>query len=237
MRIIPPELTFAIAEHLPVSSVIAWSLTCKHFLYLYGIREGAQSQRATFLALLQRDLPNHYQRYHRDYSLKQRHPTSTPLNYTPFDYPHEKTYAILTRHFNYTISLSHMLLAVKRATCGPDHGIPLSAFAHQAESSFAGDDCAVLRADGRSAVKPITMTLETQAKIVAGKLLLRCTYHITRRPDAGTLRIKDLGLFRWDLCRHTSTQVRMSPWYVINVSSFFFIHSNFPSLVSLYMPI
>jgi hypothetical protein len=69
---IPTEIHLAIVKHLPLSAVVALTLTCKRFLYIVGTGKSWErlrndhSERSVFYSLLERDLVDYYHRLPAD---------------------------------------------------------------------------------------------------------------------------------------------------------------------------
>jgi hypothetical protein len=127
---IPTEIHLAIVKHLPLSAVVALTLTCKRFLNIVGTRKSWEqlrnnhSERSVFYSLLERDLVDYYHRLPADTQLSKRLAISTPRDFKLWHYPRDLIYAALAERFGYTIAWSHLVLAFK---CGGG-GIALEGF-------------------------------------------------------------------------------------------------------------
>jgi hypothetical protein len=206
---IPTEIHLAIVKHLPLSAVVALTLTCKRFLNIVGTRKSWEqlrnnhSERSVFYSLLERDLVDYYHRLPADTQLSKRLAISTPRDFKLWHYPRDLIYAALAERFGYTIAWSHLMLAFK---CGGG-GIALE--------GFHLDTTKPLAPEAGSGVRSCSVNLVVTPKIVAGRLLLGCKYRISRdtllaRP--GKVPIEELKQFKLRLCRHVATEYERSPW-------------------------
>lgn len=215
-----PELHFLITEFLPLHSVVASTLTCKQLLNIHGshkwdLLSQDPDARSKFFLLLEKDLPGYYLRYSTDRFMKKRFLGSDPRNYVqePLQqYPGEFTYNVLATRFNYTLSWSHLILALKCEQYGDKYGLTIESFRHRATSTLRSDTVSGPLYHVGISVKP---------RIIANHLLLKCTYRIcrTKQQQYMGLSVNELKCLPLDLCRHMSAQYRLSPWYVL-LSSF-----------------
>jgi hypothetical protein len=205
---VPTEIHLAIAEHLPQSAVVALALTCKQFFNTFGTNLNScgypRSERSEFLSLLERDLVDCYHRVPSDNRLKKRDATSTPQTLAPAQHGPECAYKILANRFNYTITLSHFALTLKRDAYGGEHGIALDSFHYRASRT--------LEPLQQSQKDRFHVDLEVTPKIVAARFLLRCNYHIYRKGGAKPMQMHELSSFDLHLCRHVGTQHYSFPW-------------------------
>ena len=213
---IPTEIHLTIADYLPLSSRVALTLTCKRLLEeVYGtknwklLRDKSDKgrERAEFLLLLERDLVDYYHRSFGETSLKKRLPASTPQNYiknSPDHYQDEHAYLVLLEHFQYAISWPHLVLALKRDKYGSGHGLSLDTFKYNGTRTFVSDG---------TPVRPYTVDLDIEPRIVNARLLLRCTYQIRHAPSWEVIDLSELLDIKLSLCKHISTQARREPGY------------------------
>ena len=205
---VPTEIHLAIAEHLSPSAVAALAFSCKRFFDVFSLFIGPSSvfgdDRSEFLFLLERDLPDYYYRIPSDWRLKKRDTTSTPQTYSPTPHGLECAYKVLASRFNYTITLSHFALALKRDACGDEHGLGLDSFNYCASRTLEPLE---QTQGGR-----VQMGLKVTPKIVAARLLLRCDYRIHRVAGTKQIQMHELSSFNLPLCRHVSTQHHKFPW-------------------------
>jgi len=203
---IPTEIYLAIADYLPAASIAALILANKHLLQLYGSKhwkalQNDPSELAAFLLLLERDLEEYY--YSKPL-LRKRLPKSTPHNCTDSEvqYANSTKYSVLAKHFNYTITWPHLILALKQGLYGSNHGLALDALNHTATTTITPSS---------DPSDTYTIQLSINPRLVTGRLLLRCGYRISSALHAiKPSDLKNLDLF---LCRHVGTASRSSPWY------------------------
>jgi hypothetical protein len=114
------------------------------------------------------------------------------------------SYQLLRNRFNYSVAWSHLILALKRHAYGDKHGLSLDASRHEAKSIIIlRKDC-----DDRHNVQ-----LSIEPKVVTGRLLLRCTYHISHTTSHRELTSTELKLSAIQICWHVSTTMHHLPWY------------------------
>jgi hypothetical protein len=205
---IPTEIYLCIADHLHTHSLVALTLASKRLLNIFGTRHhtalGTKPRElATFLRLLERDLP---ELFYLDHLLRRPIPGSTPTK-DALAYPTRPMYSILASGADYTITFPHLLLALKREIYGETHGLPLSVFTHTMHTTLAAP---------MNASDEYLVSISVVPKIVSRRLLLRTTYHIapkcTSSTDTGTWLSKLRGV-NLRACRHTGTSLSGSPWY------------------------
>jgi hypothetical protein len=187
--------------------MVALTVTNKHLSYIYGNKHFTTlntnpKELTAFLLLLERDLEDHY---YSHALLRKRTPCSTPKNYSQ-EYPSANpAYHVLTKNFEYTLTQSHLHLALKHHSYGLPHGLPLSALTHSKLATISSEiDCS----------HTLAIDLSIIPKIVSERLLLRCTYSIPAAASAGDLEDFDLAL-----CRHISTSTHNNAWFGRTLSS------------------
>jgi hypothetical protein len=203
---IPTEIHLAIVSYLPLSAVIALTLTCKRFLHIIGTSKSWEELpnvhpgRSVFYSLLERDLTGYYHRWPTDTCLSKRHSMPTPKNFVQEHYPKDYAYAALAERFDYTIAWSHVALLFKR---GPG-GLALDGFHPDVTKPLVP----VYGSEAHSC----SVNLVVTPKIVDERLLLGYQYRITPDTRPAKMSIEELRHFDMSLCRHVSTQVQRSPW-------------------------
>jgi hypothetical protein len=221
---IPKEIYLCISDHLPLHSIVALILSNKRLFYTYGNNYNASlntnpGELAAFLLLLERDLEDYF------YShpiLRSRRSGSTPKNYNKEYSTSSPAYSVLTENFKYTLTQSHLHLALKHHSYGLPHGLPLSAFVHRTRATISSEiDCSHI----------LAIDLSIVPRIVSSQLLLRCTYIIMDATFAGDLEDFDLAL-----CRHTSTSTHNNAWFGRTLSSQLEPHCSGDGCISLESP-
>ncbi|KAF2034263.1 hypothetical protein EK21DRAFT_85698 [Setomelanomma holmii] len=201
---IPTEIHLCIADHLSHASLACLTLTCKTLLQIHGTASWtwlkAFYDRPEFLLLFERDFPEHYLKSHHDTKLSRR----LPLKKGQFGYSSTGSYRVLSRFGPYIV-WDQVVLALKRDRYGEKHGIGLDVFDFKSTRTTPTD------ALTPPVVSDITIYFSMSARINCSRVLLRVEYLIAAKE--GDISLTTLKSLNMNLCRHTGTASRSSPWY------------------------
>lgn len=194
---LPVDLILNVGDYLPLSALVAFTLTCRTILRIYGVRKWDQLRRSR---LAQTQLLDLLER--------------------------EPGYFILNKPFGYAITLRHLALYFDHKTSTLNRqSISLDHFGHSASitashlrwaRNMTWDDNQPF-IPGPNSLDTV-IDLEIVPRRVSSRLLLRSNYAITDLTTDKSITLSTLQNLGLEICTHMSTLHRHGPRFDNNLA-------------------